>query len=127
MPKLIAMPAEKYRKGRLYFGAASVLLVLCAEVLAVGLALLFRLEGDVGQWSLGQRLAVMLAFQVAVGLSIVVYIMKDFYAIASQAMLQELSHLNGNANTDRILAGVRAQGRPLTTGEANLIEQALRP
>lgn len=127
MPKLIAMPAEKYREGRLYFGAASVLLVLCAEALAVGLVLLFRLVGDVDLWSSGQRLVVVFASQVAVGLAIMVYIMKDFYAIASQAVVQELSHLKANANTDRILAEVRAQGRPLTTGEANLIQQALRP
>lgn len=127
MPKLIAMPAEKYREGRLYFGAASVLLVLCAEVLAIGLVLLFRLVGDVDHWSPSQRLVLVFASQVAAGLAIMVYIMKDFYAIASQADVQELSHLKGNANTDRILAEVRAQGRPLTTGEANLIKQALRP
>lgn len=127
MPNLVAMPAEKYREGRLYFGASSVLLVLWVEVLAVGLVFLFRQTGGVDQWSPTQRLVVVFATEVSMGLAIMAYILKDYFAIASQAEIQELSHLKGNANTDRILADVRAQGRPLTTGEANLIKQALRP
>lgn len=127
MPKLVAMPAEKYHEGRLYFGASSVLLVLCVEVLAVGLVVLFRQTGGVDLWSPSQRLAVVLAVEVSMGLAIMAYILKDYFAIASQAEVQELAHLKGNATTDRILADVRAQGRPLTTGEANLIKQALRP
>lgn len=127
MPNLVAMPAEKYREGRLYFGAASVLLVLWVEVLAVGLVFLFRQTGGVDQWSPTQRLAVVFATEVSMGLAIMAYILKDYFAIASQAEIQELAHLKTNATTDRILADVRAQGRPLTTGEANLIKQALRP
>lgn len=127
MPNLVAMPAEKYREGRLYFGAASVLLVLWVEVLAIGLVFLFRQTGGVDQWSPTQRLAVVFATEVSMGLAIMAYILKDYFAIASQAEVQELAHLKTNATTDRILADVRAQGRPLTTGEANLIKQALRP
>lgn len=127
MPNLVAMPAEKYREGRLYFGAASVLLVLWVEVLAIGLVFLFRQAGGVDQWSPTQRLAVVFATEVSMGLAIMAYILKDYFAIASQAEVQELAHLKTNATTDRILADVRAQGRPLTTGEANLIKQALRP
>lgn len=127
MPNLVAMPAEKYREGRLYFGAASVLLVLWVEVLAVGLVFLFRQTGGVDQWSPTQRLAVVFATEVSMGLAIMAYILKDYFAIASQAEVQGLAHLKTNATTDRILADVRAQGRPLTTGEANLIKQALRP
>lgn len=127
MPKLVAMPAEKYREGRLYFGASSVLLVLWVEVLAIGLVFLFRQTGGVDLWSPSQRLAVVFAAEVSMGLAIMAYILKDYFAIASQAEVQELAHLKANATTDRILADVRAQGRPLTTGEANLIKQALRP